>query len=233
MRAASNIDFRTAVKMSQQVAASSALPMLTPLPTFTSQVVDECYTFSNDGNQTCSVYTPPMDSNCITNCGQLTPQTPETLPYHEPLTLEDMSDPWTTPQLWSDDALAAIDLGYNPDMIALLPSDVWTSPEHTHSAPIAQMPWTQSTLSLSPQSMISDLAPHSRLTPSLSMSDCSAESYDSSGTFQDDWVNCATSTNQYAMTNMASSAPFMSDFRTIARAAPVWEDVFMPGAAPY
>jgi hypothetical protein len=144
-----------------------------------------------------------------------------------------MSDPWTTPQLWSDDALAAIDLGYNPDMIALLPSDVWNTPEHAHSAPVAQMPWTQSTLSLSPQSMVSDLAPDPRSTPSLSMSECSAESYDSSGTFRDDWSNCAASTHQYAMADMATSAPFLNDFRTIACAAPVWEDVFIPGAAPY
>jgi hypothetical protein len=233
MRAASNIDFRTAVKMSQQAAACSVLPMLTPLPTYTSQVVDACYTFPDNTNQSSAVYTPPMDSNCMPNSAHFTPQTPETHSYYEPLTLEDMSDPWTTSQLWSDDALAAIDLGYNADMIALLPSDVWSTPEHARSAPIAQIPWAQSSLSLSPQSMVSDLAPHPKSTPSLSMSDCSAESYDSSGTLQEDWSNRATSTHQYAMANMVTSAPFMNDFRTIACAAPVWEDVFIPCSAPY
>lgn len=233
MRAASHIDFRTAVKMSQQATACSGFPMLTPLPTYASQVVDECYTFPNQTDPDTTGYTSGVESNGMPTSGHLTPQTPESLVYHEPLAVGDMTNAWMTSQPWSDDSLISAGLGFEGDMTELLPAELWSTPEHAHSAPIAQLPWVQPSLSVSPQSIASDLVPHSSGAPSLPISDCSVEEFNRPGVFHEDWANYQPTTTQFDMANLVTSAPFMHDLRSVPSIAPVWEDVFMPDSAPY
>lgn len=219
--------------MSQQASACAGHPTLTPLPTYTSQVVDECYLYPTNTDQDISGYTSGTESNCMLTSGRLTPQTPESVAYHEPLAVGDMTDAWILAQPWSDDSLVSVALGFEDDMTGLLPAETWSNSEHAHSPPIAQLPWVQSSLSVSPQSMTSDLTPYSREASALSLSECSVEDFNSSGVFHEDWADCQPTMTQYDMPNMVTSAPFMHDFRSISSTAPIWEDVFMPGSAPY
>jgi hypothetical protein len=236
MRAASHIDFRTAVKMSQQASACSGFPSLTPLPTYAAQVVDECYSYPTNTDQDIPGYASGMESNGMPTSGRLTPQTPDSVVYHEPLAVGDMADVWMVAQPFSDDSLASVGLGFETDMTGLLPAELWSTSEHAHSAPIAQSPWGQSSLSISPQSTTSDCIPCPTGALSLSISECSIEDFNSSGVFHEDWADCQPITTQYNMVNMrnmATSEPFTHDFRSMLSTAPIWEDVFMPGSAPY
>jgi hypothetical protein len=233
MRPASHIDFRTAVKMSQQASVCSGFPMLTPLPTYDSQIVDECYSYSSPPSQDMAAYTPPMECNGMSTSGRLTPQTPESTSYHEPLAIGDMSSVWMTSQAWSDDSLGPIGLGLQGDITALLPSELWSTHEYAHSAPVPQMPWMQTSLSTSPQPMASDIMSHIGTAPSLSIGECSVNDFHSSGAFPEDWTICQPTTTQFDMTSMVASAPFLCSLHSDSSTVPVWEDVFMPGSAPY
>jgi hypothetical protein len=236
MRAASHIDFRTAVKMSQQASACSGYPSLTPLPTYASQVVDECYSYPANIDQEIPGYTSGIETGSMPISGRLTPQTPESTVYHEPVAMGDMADSWMMTQPYSDDSLASIGLGFENDMTGLLAAELWSNPGHVRSAPITQIPWVQSSLSGSPRSMTSDSILYSREAPSLSISECSVEDFNSSGVFHEDWADCQPTATHYDitnMTNMVTSAPFMHDFQSVPSTAPIWEDVFMPGSAPY
>jgi hypothetical protein len=233
MRAASHIDFRTAVKMSQQASTCSGLPMLTPLPTYTSQIMDECYSYPSPPGQDMTAYTPPLECNGMTTPGRLTPQTPESGSYREPLAIGEMSGAWMVSQTWSDDSLVPIGLGLEGDMTTMLPSELWPTHEYAHSTPIAQIPWVQPSLSASPQSMASDIMSHIKPAPSFSMSECPMDDFNSSGAFPEDWTNCQATTTQFNMSGMVISSPFMHGLHPISSTLPVWEDVFMPGSAPY
>jgi hypothetical protein len=236
MRAASHIDFRTAVKMSQQASACSGFPSLTPLPTYGSQVVDECCSYPANTDQDIPGYTSGMEANGMPISGRLTPQTPEATVYHEPVAMGDMADTWMITSPCSHDPLASFGLGFEDDMTGLLPTELWSNPGQAHSAPITQIPWVQSSLSVSPQSMTSDSILYSREAPSLSISECSVEDFNNYGVFHEDWADCQPTTTQFditEMTNLVTSAPFMHDFRSVPSIAPIWEDVFMPGSAPY
>jgi hypothetical protein len=219
--------------MSQQASADSAFPILTPLPTYASQVIDECYSYSSSPGQDMNVYTPPMEYNCMPTSSPLTPPAPECNLYHEPLTIGDMSTTWMASQAWSDDSLVPIGLGFEGDMTTLLPPEMWSMHEYTDSAPITQIPWAQPSPSASPQSMVSDLMSHVGPALSLSINECSIEGFNNTGTFPENWTNCQPTTTQFDMTSMMTSVPFMHSLHSISSTVPVWEDVFMPSSAPY
>jgi hypothetical protein len=233
MRAASHIDFRTAVKMSQQASVCSGFPILTPLPTYTAQIIDECYSHPSNTDQSLSGYTPPMESNSFPVSGCLTPQTPESIIYHDASPVGNMSDQWMASQPWSDDSLVSVGLGFEGDMSAMLPTELWSTPEHMHSAPITQISWYHPSLSVSPQTISSEPVPDARAVPPLSISECSVDDFNNSGTFHEDWASYQQTATQFDMTSMVSSAPFVHDLSSIPSTAPVWEDVFMPGPVPY
>jgi hypothetical protein len=233
LRAASHIDFRTAVKMSQQASNISGFPMLTPLPTYNTQIIDECYSYSSSPDQNLTGFTPNMDSSHFPTSGRLTPQTPEPITYHEPMSMVGLPDQWINVQPWSDDTLVSVGLGFDGDMTTMLPTELWSAPETAQTAPVAQLAWPHPSLSMSPQSISSELVPHPSAVPPLSISECSADDYNTSGVYHENWAHCQPTASQIDMANMVTSAPFMHDLRTISSAAPVWEDVFMPGAAPY
>jgi hypothetical protein len=233
MRAASHIDFRTAVKMSQQASACSGFPMLTPLPTYNSQISDECYSYTSNADQDLPGYSRNVEPNSFALSGRLTPETPESLVYHEPLSIGDMADQWMAPESWSEDSLASVGLGFGGDMTAMLPTELWPSPEQTHSASLSQASWYPSSLSESPQHMSSEPVPDARSVPSLSISECSAEDFNNSGAFHEDWANCQQTTPQFDMTDMTTSAPYAHALNTIPSTTPSWEDVYMSGSVRY
>ncbi|KAL5115126.1 hypothetical protein ACEQ8H_006962 [Pleosporales sp. CAS-2024a] len=192
MRPPSHIDFRTAVKMSQQASACSGPLSLTPLPTYVPKVADERYSCSNNSDQDMAAYSSGVESNGMPTPALLTPPTPESVAYHEPLTMGDLDDTWTTCQAWSDDSLGSIGLGLENDMAGLLPADLWSTTEHTHNTHMAQPPWAHSALSVSLQSVASDLVPLCQGGPSVAMSDCSIEDYSGAAMFPDDWTAYST-----------------------------------------
>jgi hypothetical protein len=230
--AAPHLDLNTAVKIAQYAPSCSEIPMLTPLPTYTSSV-DGCYFYPDNPHQDMSRYIPSMESDGMPTSGPLTPQTPQSITYKEPLAITDTSDSWVMSQPWSDDSMSYIAPGLDGDITTLLPAELWSTPQYVHSALIAQVPWAQSSLSTSPQSVTSDFATYARVAPSLSISECSTESYDSSGTFYEDWATREPTTPQFDMTNMVTPAPIIHGFPTDSCTAMVWEDVLWSGSAPY
>lgn len=233
MRAASHIDFHSAVKMSQQASGISGYPMLTPLPTYASQIVDECYSYSSSPEQNTSGYTQSMEMNTFPTSCSLTPQTPESIVYHEPLSMGEHLDHYMASQSWSDEAIVSAGLGFDPDMTAMLPTDMWSAPEPGHMMPIAQMSWPQHPLSVSPQHMSAELVSHIQGVPSLTTSECSAEDFNTLGTNPEEWSIYQPTITDMNMGTIVTSAPFMHDLKFIPSHAPLWEDVFIAGSSPY
>jgi hypothetical protein len=233
MRAASHIDFRTAVKMSQQASACSGYPMLTPLPTNTSQDFSKRYSYPITTGKDLPVYTPTLDASSFPGSGCLTPDTPGSIGYQESLSIGELTEQWIA-ESWSDDALARVGLGFGEDMTSMLPNELWSTPEQQHVATNSQMPWYQSSFTNSPQPISTESASHARTMPSLSISECSVDDFNNSGVFHEDWANCQHFTTQFDMTDMVADTPFMHVLDTTPNTvAPVWEDVFMSGSAPY
>jgi hypothetical protein len=219
--------------MAQYASPCSGIPMLTPLPTYTSPVVDECYFYPDISRQDLTEHVPSMESDGMLTSSPLTPQTPRSIVYQEPLAIVDMSDPWMISRPWADDSLPYVGPGLESDLTTLLPTGLWSAPQYVHNAPIAQVPWGTSSHSSSPQSIPSDFASYARVAPSLSISECSTESYDSSGAFYEDWATREPTTPQFGMTNMGPPAPIIHGFPTDSCTAMVWEDVLWSGPAPY
>jgi hypothetical protein len=236
MRAASHMDYQGAGKMSHEASAVSGYPMLTPLPTYSSQIVDECYSYSSSPEQNLKGFMASMDSNSFPSSGRLTPQTPESLIYHEPLAVGDISEQWMASQPYSDDTLGSIGLGFDAEVTTMLPTGMWGAPQSAQTAPLPQMAWPHHSVSASPERMSAEIVPHSRAVPSLSISECSVEDFNPTSAFNQEirqWTNCPPTTTQINGSSTVPSVSYMHGLRIVSSTAPVWEDVFMPGPPPY
>lgn len=210
--------------------------MLTPLPTYSSQIIDECYSYSDGSDQNMNGLMPSMDSNSYPSSGPLTPQTPEAHLHHEPIAVGDLSEQWMTSQPYSDNTLESAGLGLEAEMTTMLPTGLWLGPDAARSAPLPQMSWPHPSLSASPQRMSAEVVPHIRAVPSLSISECSVEDLSAASAFSQDmgqWSGCPPGTTPIDGSITATTAPYMHNLRIVSSTAPVWEDVFMPGPAPY
>lgn len=233
MRAASHIDFRTAVKMSQQASACSGFPVLTPLPTYNPQTIDERYSYSSSPDQNLMGIPAATDPTGFSMSGRLTPQTPETVVYHEPLSMGDLSDHWTMAHPWNDESAMSLGLGFDSDLVGPVSVESWSTPEHSNPVPMPHISWHQPSVSVSPHLISNEIVPNAGAVPSLSISECSLDDFSVSGTYNEDWALCQPTTTQLGMAGIVASAPFMHDLRPVSSAGPVWEDVFMPGHPPY
>ncbi|KAH7072199.1 hypothetical protein BKA63DRAFT_492835 [Paraphoma chrysanthemicola] len=233
MRAASHIDFRTAVKMSQQASACSGLPVLTPLPTYRPQIMDESYSYSSSPEQNMMGVSAATDHAGLAVSGRLTPQTPEPIVYHEPLSLGDFSDHWTGAQPWNNESVMSCGLDIDGDYAGPIPVELWSTPEYNHPELLNQVPWHQPSLSVSPHIVSAEMVPNAGAVPALCMSEGSLDDFNMSGTFHEDWALCRPTTDQLGMASILSAAPFMHDLRPVSSVGPVWEDVFMPDHPPY
>jgi hypothetical protein len=223
------------MKMSQQVSDCAGFPILTPLPTYTSQTNECCYAYPISPDQSLSEYVPAPELNNCPVSGRLTPQTPEPLIYHDPLSIGDVASQWADSQQCSDDPFGSTGLIYDVDNTSMLPIELWSAPEHAHprAAPMTQMNWHQSSLFSSPQITSHELVPHATAVPSLSVSGCSMQDLNHSGNLLEDWSTCHPVTAQLELGGLLASTPFMHNLGSSSTGAPMWEDVFMRGSASY
>ncbi|KAF1850445.1 uncharacterized protein K460DRAFT_400510 [Cucurbitaria berberidis CBS 394.84] len=233
MRAAPHIDFSTAVKMTEHASGVSGYPMLTPLPTYTSQIVDEWHSYSSAPEQNMVAYTQAVEMNTFPISGRLTPQTPEPTIYHEPLSIGENLDPYMNSQSWSDEVFVSAGLGFDPDMTAMLPTNMWPTSEHEQVMQMDQMSWPQPSLAVSPTHMSTELGSNTCEVPSLTTSECSAEDFNNPGPSVDEWSIYQPTATQINIANFVTSAPFLHDLNLIPSHAPIWEDVFIPGLSQY
>ncbi|KAH7371080.1 hypothetical protein BKA66DRAFT_444263 [Pyrenochaeta sp. MPI-SDFR-AT-0127] len=235
MRAASHLGLSAAVKMSQQNSTISGYPMLIPLPTYASQVVDECYSYSSSPDQNLEDFTQAMETNGLSTSGRLTPQTPEAIIYHEPLSMGEGADHYMSSRPWSDDAVASVGIDFDPDMAAMLSTDMWPVPGPESIIPMIHMPWHSPAPSVSPQEISGNNlgSSHPGTIPSLTASECSVDDFNTSGPNQEEWSIYQPTASHISVANLATSAPFMSDSEAIPSHAPIWEDIFLPHSSSY
>lgn len=255
MRAPSHIDFRTAVKMSQQAAFTSGAPKLTPLPSYQSQIVDECYSYTSSPEPEL-LFTPELESNGFAFSRGATPQTPtEPFGYHDPLPIVDDLD-YLNCQSWSKERLVPVGLGFADFE---MPMQSWLTPEPEDIPPMEQMDvFAQNADFMSPVQMQGSFdaasntlledwsafqtpegnnnVPHAGAASSLLLSDSSSEGSMSSGLVtQGEWspLQSQVPNTHINVSNMFTSAPYVPKMQTIPSNAPVWEDVFMSGSMSY
>jgi hypothetical protein len=232
MRAASHIDFRTAVKMSQQQASAiSGYPTLSPLPTYQSQAVDECYSYTSSPDPSMGAFTPNLDDHSFPVSRGMTPQTPEPFVYHEPFAMDDPLDRYNLTQTWADDNLMPIGLGFDIQMPNGMPMDMWSTPEpevisHANQTNL----WVQQSLLSPPQQFSRETTPN---LPPPAASECSVDGFGSSRIPQDEWPNYHSNSGHINMNNLITSAPYVPNMKSIPGSAPVWEDVYLATPAPY
>ena len=232
VRAVSHMDMHTAQKMGHQRSDFSAFPMLTPLPTFSPQIIDECYSYSSS---------PEQNMNNFYNNGRLTPQTPDSFAYHDAMSIPDPFDQYMNNQAWSDDGNGMpIGLGFGDDIPGLMPVEsMWGTPEpegfstpmgHTRAfdSPMCGSPasvngWSgYHDPSLSPP-QIPHSMPHSRAVPSLSISDCSAQEYNSPRV--EDWQSFRPNPAGMPMGNPTITNTYIDGIKSIPKNQALWEDV--------
>ncbi|KAJ4351055.1 hypothetical protein N0V95_004159 [Ascochyta clinopodiicola] len=248
MRAPSHIDFRTAVKMSQQAAIISGVPKLAPLPTYHSQIVDECYSYDPSPEPDLCRFTPESEQAFSRGT---TPQTPaDPFEYHEPFSLVDNLD-YLDCQPWPTNDLVPVGLGFtNLDM----PHEEWMTPTPEPEEMVQANMFAlnenftaslqmHSTLEASSNSTTepwptfhaptqTHSTPAAKASPSLSLDDYSI---DSGIVMQGEWTQPQPQLpNSYInMGNMVTSAPYVPKMQGMPDSAPVWEDVFMLGPVAY
>lgn len=226
-----HFDFRPAPKMNRQASVCAGFPTLTPLPTYTSQTGDSCYAYPVCPDTDLPDMTSIMESTTFPISGRLTPQTPESLVYHEPLSIHEFSDQWDASQIWAEHSLGYTGLEFHSDVATMLPMQLWSASEHTHGASLAHINWHQSSLSASPHVLSHEMVPHLGIVPALSISECSVEDFNSASNFQDTWANCQPITTQLEMGDLVAPSPFVQGTEPSVNS--VWEDVFMHGSARY
>lgn len=230
------MDFHAAAKLGHQPGNFSGFNMLTPLQTYTPQVIDECYSYSSSPEQSMAAFSQPMEKNgFLSTRRSMTPQTPETFSYQEPVAMGDPFDQYMHTQAWSDDGSVPIGLGFENDMPGMLPGDMWTTPEPESTTPMglcdspaAMNVWAHPPLSVSPPQIPLGMPPHSKAVPSLSISECSVEDFNSPSGVQDEWRNLQPNAVQM-MGKPVVSGPFVEDIKAYPKAPqPIWEDLIVP-----
>ncbi|PSN70603.1 hypothetical protein BS50DRAFT_264687 [Corynespora cassiicola Philippines] len=227
-RTHSQMDFHTAAKMAQRTDFAS-LNMLTPLPTqapYTPQIVDEFHSYSSSPEQNMMPFSQPMEKSGFLASGRLTPQTPDSFPYPEHLTMAEPFDPYMNAQPWSDDGQMPIGLGFENDMPGMMPGDMWSTPEpesHPNSmgfcdSPSAMGMWPPQGLSVSPPQI-----PHTRSVPSLALSDGSHD-YDSPEIVQGEW---SSHHQQMHMMKPNTSGAYIEDLKAMSTNPSIWDDAML------
>ncbi|KAL1607974.1 hypothetical protein SLS60_002913 [Paraconiothyrium brasiliense] len=239
MRTVSQMDFHTAAKLSQYPANFNNFPnMLTPLPTsYTPQIIDE-YSYSSSPEPNMGGFSRSMDQNSyITSSRAMTPSTPEPFAFNDPIAIADPFDQYMSTPSWSDDGSMAVGLGFEHDMPAMLPNNMWSTPEPESITPMGMCDsptvmntWSHPALSVSPPQHPMGM-PHSKGVPSLSLSEASTEEFNSPHHAQQEWNNVQSHAGQPMGKPMVSTS-FMDNVRSYApypkAPQPIWEDIIVP-----
>lgn len=234
MRAVPPIDINTAIKMGQRSSVLSGFPILTPLPTatYSCQATNERHSVEDNADQGLVDYLPVLDGGSFPVSGCLTPQTPGPVMYHEPISMDGISEHLATDQTWPDDSLVSLGFNLDNDTSSMPAMGQWSLPEPSYVMPMTQMPWNQSPFSLPPQAISNDFVPHAAAMAPLSLAENSMENFDTTAAFDGTWDSCPIDMPQIGMGILASSGPFMQDFRSSSDIVPIWEDAFIPGPGP-
>jgi hypothetical protein len=232
------MDFHTAVKLGHQRGDFSAVSMLTPLQTYTPQIVDECYGYSSSPEPKITPFSHFVEKRSHMNSGRLTPQTPESFSFNEPVSISDPFDQYLQPQIWPQDAQMPIGLGFENDIPGLMPSEtdmrMWTPEFDGNATPTGNMdPYTSSVgespvpadvwptpaFSVSPPQI-----PHTRAVPSLSISECSAQDSNSPNPPQDDWPNFQGHPGDMVVAKPHTSTAFFNGMKPIPMDPQIWDE---------
>ncbi|PVH90743.1 hypothetical protein DM02DRAFT_547210 [Periconia macrospinosa] len=241
VRALSQMDFHTAAKLGQQPGSFSNFNMLSPLPTsYSSHVVDDCYSYSSSPEQQMAGFPMSMEKNyAAPRCE--TPGTPDSFASYDALPMGDPFDPYMSSSAWSDDGSIPLGLGFENDIPGMLPGEMWGTPEPEMGTPsnICDSPasmhgWSNPPLSVSPPQLPMSMPPHTKSVPSLSISECSTEEFNSPQHVQEEWTGFQPSGGQL-MSKPMVTRPFMGENVKAYPTAPqpVWEDVIMPRTQGY
>lgn len=233
VRSVSHMDFHTAVKLGQR--PDFATTMLTPLQTYSSHI-ENGYSYSSSPEQNMSAFPHQMDRS-TSHSGRLTPQTPESFIYHEPVSVMDNFDPYLS-HSWSDNSHIPVGLGFGDEIPGMMPRDaemrLWTTPEpetvptsmgHLNTfepslcgSPASINTWSNPSLSVSPPQMA-----HSRPVPALSISECSIQDYDSPNVTQEEW-------NSYM--KPITSAPYYDNMKPLSHSH-MWDENMMSRSSTF
>ncbi|KAJ4289159.1 hypothetical protein N0V90_011501 [Kalmusia sp. IMI 367209] len=236
MRTVSQMDFHTAAKLSQYPTNFNNFNMLTPLPTYTPQIIDESYSYSSSPEPNMGAFSRSMDQNgYLASSRAMTPSTPEPFAYHDPIAIADPFDQYMGNQSWSDDGSMAVGLGFEHDIPGMLSNDMWATPEPESitpmglcDSPTTMSAWSHPAMSVSPPQMPMGMPPHSKAVPSLSISESSTEDFNSPSRVQEEWNNFQPHAGQIVGKPMVTGS-FMDSVKAYPKAPqPIWEDIIVP-----
>lgn len=245
--------------MSQQAAIISGVPKLNPLPTYQSQIVDECYSYTPTPEPELR-YTPEIEQEGFPFSRGGTPQTPsEPFGCNQPLSVVD--DMYLDCAPWSSDSLVPVGLGFEGLDCSMgdwmTPDPTCTStPEpddlssnnffaQTEFPPIPTLPPALHSFdALAPaETWPFDLPAQQDILPDISAAKINAAGLDSGIVMQTEWPQpLPQPQSQHTQSargdlfvdmGLVTSAPYVPKMQGLPGAAPVWEDVFMPGALAY
>jgi hypothetical protein len=212
--------------------------MLTPLSTYTPQIIDECYSYSSSPEPATTVFAHNMDKSSYLPSGRLTPQTPDSFSFNNSLPMSDSFDHYMHPQGWPHEGSMPMGLGFESEIPNMMPMEtdmrVWTPDfaahstpgPHTHgyNPPMCDSPasvnlWPAPIMSVSPSQ-----PPHTRGVPSLSISECSAPESDSPDGAQEEWPSFQGLSNSMCATKPVTSTPYLDSIKTLPMETRAWED---------
>lgn len=238
MRTVSQMDFHTAAKLSQYPANFNNFNMLTPLPTYTTPIIEDSFSYSSSPEPNMGGFSTSMGQNSyITSSRAMTPSTPEPFAYHDPIAIADPFDQYMGHSNWSDDGSMAVGLGFEHDMPGMLSHDMWATPEPESitpmglcDSPATMNSWQHPAMSVSPPQIPIGMTPHSKAVPSLSISEASSDDFHSPSRVQEEWNNIRPHAGQNMGKPMVTGS-FMDNVKSFAypkAPQPIWEDIIVP-----
>ena len=207
--------------------------MLTPLSTYSSRIIDGCYMDSSSPEQCLDGFVQGTETNSFPASGCLTPQTPESTVYHEPLWLGEQLDHYTTAQPWSGETFTLSGLDLDPDTISMLPTDIWSTPEPDNTMPLIPTSWPQHPHPATSHWMSDEVLMHACMISTLSGNEYSTEHCNISINNQEEWLIDQPASTHTPMASMAIPSLSTHGMQSIPSRATAWEDVFVPGLSSY
>jgi hypothetical protein len=224
------MDYHTAVKFGQQRPDFAAMSMLTPLPSYTPQIIDECYPYSSSPEMGGAPFVQSVEKNNFMHQGRLTPPTPEPFSYAESLSVPDFPDQYMNSQGWSQEAPLPIGLGFENEIPGLLPTEAdmsaWVPDFSSQSTPVPNVQAFNPAVCESPASVWPTPAlspPHPRAVPSLSISECSDDSA-SPNVPQEDWSCFQNPSGNIAGVKPITSTPYLDSIKAMSMDPRGWDE---------
>ncbi|KAF2279413.1 uncharacterized protein EI97DRAFT_455660 [Westerdykella ornata] len=231
------MDFHAAVKVGQHTPDFTTLQMLSPLQTYSPQIIDGPYPFSAGSESNSAHFTAhPMEKQ-YAQPSRLTPRTPETFAYVGPLPVSDSFEQYASNQCWPQPEQIPIGLGFEGDGSGLLPLDtsmrVWRPHYTAQPAPVPPTPQYLSAVSDSPEtatiwptpitSVSPSQPPHSRAVPSLSLSECSVQESESPHETQDEWPCFQEPQHDGFNSTPVTSTPYLDSIKNLPMVPTEWD----------